>query len=342
VTTSSLARESTKETKMTRNLNRHLAWRVTLALLLSMTFAPAAHAQATVTKIVSGFPPGGGVDLVARLLADQLAKQGSASIVENKTGAGGIIAVQSMLTAPADGTVLLVAPDSSVVIYPHTVSNPGFDPGKDLAPIAPLARYDLALSVSGANPRVKDFASFMAAAKKSPANANFASPAAGSLQHFYGLSIGKAAGINLLHVSYRGVGPAVTDTISGIVGGAVTPVGAVIQYANAGNLRIVATSGTERGHKTPQVPTFKELGYPQLVARGWFGLFAPAKTPPETLQRIGKLVETAMKDPEFQARLTALDMEPAWVPAAQFGQEIAAENRNWAQVIQASGFRADN
>jgi tripartite-type tricarboxylate transporter receptor subunit TctC len=143
-------------------------------------------------------------------------------------------------------------------------------------------------------------------------------------------------------VSYRGVGPAVTDTISGVVGGVVTPVGAVIQYANAGTLRIIATSGTERGHKTPNAPTFKELGYPQLVARGWFGLFAPAKTPPETLQRISKRVEIAMKDPEFQAKLSAIDMEPAWVPPAQFGKEIATENRSWAKIIQASGFRADN
>jgi tripartite-type tricarboxylate transporter receptor subunit TctC len=311
-----------------------------LAAFAALAATPASFAQAPV-RIVSGFPPGGGVDLVARLLADQLGKQGGNYVVENKTGAGGIIAVQSMLTAPADGTVLLVAPDSNVVIYPHTVANPGFDPIKDLAPVGLLASYDLAFTTRGADAAIKDFPSFVAAAKRDPKRATFASPAAGSLQHFYGLAVGKAAGVDLLHVSYRGVAPAVTETIGGLVSGLVTPVGPVLQHAQAGSLRILATSGTERGRKTPTVPTFKELGYPQLVARGWFGLFAPAKTPPETLQRIARMVETAMKSPEFHAKLAELDMEATWTPAAEFRAQVDSENRRWARAIQESGFRAD-
>ena len=312
-----------------------------LSAAAALWTAPAAGAQ-PVVRIISGFPPGGGVDVVARLLADQLNKQGGATyVVENKTGAGGAIAVQSMLTAPADGTALLVAPDSNVVIYPHTVASPGFDAIKDLAPITTLATYDLAFSVRGADAQIKDFTSFISAAKQDAKRATFASPAAGSLQHFYGLSVGKAAGLELLHVAYRGVAPAVTDAIGGIVGSLVTPVGPVIQHHEAGALKILATSGAQRGHKTPNVPTFKELGYPQLIARGWFGLFAPSQTPPQTLQRIARMVETAMKNPDFQTKLTALDMDAHWVPAAEFKAQVEAENRKWATAVQEAGFRAD-
>ena len=318
--------------------------RVFIGLILAwagFAITPAAQAQ-TPVRIVSGFPPGGGVDAVARLLADQLTKQsGRVHIVENKSGAGGIIAVQSMLTAPADGSVLLLAPDSNIVIYPHTVSTPGFDALKDLAPISQIVRYDLALTVRGSDERIKNFKDLITLVKASPNAGNFASPSAGSLQHFYGLSVGQAAGVNLLHVAYRGVGPAITDTMAGVVTALVTPVGPVLQHAQSGGLRILATSGNERGAKTRDVPTLKELGYPQLVAHGWFGLFAPSRTPPDVLEKINAAVALAAKDREFRAKLDALDMEPSWTPASEFKAEVDAQNSNWAKLVRQSGFRAD-
>jgi tripartite-type tricarboxylate transporter receptor subunit TctC len=308
---------------------------------LAFVFPGATVAQSPV-RIVSGFPAGGGVDNVARLLADHLSKQsGVPYMVDTKTGAGGIIAVQSMLRAPRDGSVLLIAPDSNIVIYPHTVSAPGFNALKDLVPVAELTSYDLAFSVK-ADPAVPDFSKFRQLAKNGGQAATFASPAAGSLQHFYGIAVAKAADISLLHVPYRGVAPALTDTIGGNVAAVVTPVGPVLQHATAGSIRILATSGDQRGRTTPQVPTFKELGYAQLVARGWFGLFAPAGTPIEKVRSINAMLRSALEDDGFKRRLSALDMDSRWMPPEQFAAQVAADDRVWAELVKQSGFKADN
>lgn len=314
--------------------------RILKRILALLAFAACLPTLAQPVRIVSGVPAGGGVDAVARLLAEHMARQsGRPHIVETRTGAGGIIAVQSMLNAPADGTVLLLAPDSNIVIYPHSVASAGFAL-TDLAPISTVVHYDLALSVPGGS-GIRSLTGLKAAALADSKGATFASPAAGSLQHFFGLSVAKAIGINLLHVPYRGVAPAITDTIGGVVLALVTPVGPVLQHAQAGSLRIIATSGASRGSKTQDVPTFKELGYPQLVRRGWFGLFAPAKTPPETLQRVSKYLQVALNDPEFRAKLAALDMEPSWVSQQEFRREVEKESSAWSHIVRDSGFRAD-
>ena len=298
-----------------------------------------ALAQSPV-RILVGFPPGGGVDAVARLLASQLEKQtGVPYLVENRTGAGGILPMRSMLSAPADGSLLVLAPDATVVVYPHTVEAPGFNPATDLMPISRVVAYDFALSVAGGS-EIRNLDGLRKAALADP-KASFANPAAGGMLHFYAISVANALGLVPTHVSYRGVAPATTDTIGGVVTALVTPVGPVLQLADSGRLRIIATSGAERGSKTPKVPTFKELGLPQLVMRSWFGLFAPAKTPPEVVQRLSEALRQVLADPAIQSKLAALDMDASWSNPKDFRAQIDTESRHWSSLVKASGFQVE-
>jgi hypothetical protein len=307
----------------------------------SMLFSTLTLAQAPV-KILVGFPPGGGVDAVARMLAERLEKiTGRAHIVENRSGAGGSLPARALLTVPADGNTLLLAPDTTVIVYPYTVTTAGFNPSTDLMTIARVTSYDFALTVRGNND-IRNLDQLREAIKNNSKAASIANPAAGNLLHFYAIALTKALSLeNITHVPYRGVAPAITDTIGGEVTALVTPVGPVLQQAVSGRLQILATSGSDRGAKTPNIPTLKELGYPQLVSSGWFGLFAPAKTPADVIQKINDSVKQALLDPAMHSKLAALDMEAAWNSTQDFRSLVDSEGKKWAAVVKASGFKAD-
>jgi tripartite-type tricarboxylate transporter receptor subunit TctC len=309
---------------------------------LALCASSPAFAQTTPVRILVGFPAGGGLDVVARILAESLEKQtGRPHLVENRTGAGGSLPARALISAPADGNTLMLAPDSVVLVYPYTVTAPGFNPSTDLAPIARVTSYDFAISVRGGDGGPRSLDALREALRTQPKSATIANPAAGGMLHFYAMAFAKAAGIDATHVPYRGVAPAITDAIGGAVTAVVTPVGPALQHAASGRLRIIATSGAERGAKTPNAPSIKELGYPQLVSSGWFGMFAPAKTPPDVVRRINESLKQALADPAIHAKLAALDMEASWNSAQDFRTEIETEGKTWAAVVKASGFKAD-
>jgi tripartite-type tricarboxylate transporter receptor subunit TctC len=308
---------------------------------LALWAAIPAFAQ-TPVRILVGFPAGGGLDAVARLLADSLEKQtGRPHLVENRAGAGGSLPARALIGAAADGNTLMLAPDSVVLVYPYTVTTPGFNPSTDLAPVARVTSYDFAISVRGGDGGIRSLDALRDAVRHDPKAATIGNPAAGGLLHFYAVAFAKATGLDATHVPYRGVAPAITDAIGGAVAAVITPVGTVLQHATSGRLRILATSGAERGAKTPNVPSIKELGYPQLVSSGWFGMFAPAKTPPDVVRRINESLKVALADPAIHAKLAALDMDAAWNSPQDFRAEIDTQGKTWAAVVKASGFKAD-
>jgi tripartite-type tricarboxylate transporter receptor subunit TctC len=310
------------------------------AILLAAAATPLVRAQA-VARVVCGFPAGSSVDLMTRIIAEELAREtGRPFVVENRSGAGGAIAARATASAPADGSMFLVAPSTNLVVYPHTVSNPGYDALKDLVPVSYIGSYTLGLGVKN-DPALPDLKSFVEAAKKDPKFATYGSPGAGSVPHFYGLKLGQALGLKPVHVPYRGTGPALLDVIGGVLGAVVSPVGTMLEQKKSGNLRLLATSGAQRNLRAPDVPTFAELGYKDLVATGWFGVFAPKGTPAADAERINQLLGRAFMRPDIHARLAAVDLDPQPKTNEVFAAEIASEYRSWEAIVRSSGFRGE-
>jgi tripartite-type tricarboxylate transporter receptor subunit TctC len=291
---------------------------------------------------MSGYPPGGAVDALARIFGERLAESlGRPVVVETRAGAAGRIAAMAVKAAAPDGNTLMVVPDSQITLYPHTVSKPVYDTLKDFVPIAHLGSYPIAFAI---NPNIpaKDLHEFVAWTKTAPKNASYGSGGTGSTLHFLGLMVGQATGAPLVHVSYRGVGPAMTDVMGGQIPAVILPLGTLLSQASAGKVRILAHSGSTRSAAAPGIPTFKELGYPTVEANGWFGLFAAAGTPPEIVARYNSIVIQALRTAATREKLRALDLEAREMTPAEIVATLKVEYGRWAPIVKASGFSADS
>lgn len=308
-------------------------------LLLAISGQVAAQPAG---RVLSGYPPGGAVDVLARVVAEEFSRSlGRTYIVETRTGAGGQIAVDALKQSAPDGTTFLVAAETNMVIYPHTVRKPTYETPKDFIPVVQVAAYDIAFA-SKADPRVTDFRSWVALAKQDQDAATFASPGAGSNMHFFGVMLGDAIGRRLQHIPYRGTGPAVNDTAGGVVATVLSPVGTMLQHHQQKRLRILATSGTRRSEKLPDVPTFAELGLPKLTQTGWFGVFAPAGTPAAVIAKAHAAVAEGMKRPEVRGRIAAMDMQVPGLSQQEFANQVAREYESWTATVKATGFTAES
>lgn len=301
----------------------------------------AALAQSQPIRLITGYPPGGAVDALARIFAERIAENlGRPAIVETRAGAAGLIAAQAVKGASPDGNTLLVAPEGIFVLYPHTVSKPAFDSLADFFPIAHLGGYPLGFAVGAAVP-AKDLKEYVAWAKRSPANRTYATAGAGTTLHFFGLMVGQSTGLSLVHVPYKGVGPAIADAIGGQVPALVLPLGTLLQQANAGKLRILAHSSGRRSDVAPAIPTFRELGFP-IESSGWFGLFAPAQTPAAVTSRLNDIVIQSIRNESVRAKLRALDLDIAEMAPAELAAKLKVEHDRWGPIVKASGFNADS
>jgi tripartite-type tricarboxylate transporter receptor subunit TctC len=318
--------------------NRIACWAVALAVA---SFPALASAQSQI-RILSGYPPGGAVDALARIFGERLSEAlGRPVVVETRAGAAGRIAAMALKAAPPDGNTLMVVPDSQITLYPHTVSKPVYDTLRDFVPIAHLGSYPIAFAIHP-NLAAKDLRAFLAWAKEAPRNASYGSGGTGSTLHFLGLIVGQATGVPLVHVAYRGVGPAMTDVIAGQIPAVILPLGTLLKQAAGGKVRILAHSGSARSAAAPDIPTFKELGYPSVEVNGWFGLFAAAGTPADIVSRYNSVVVQAMRSPATRERLRTLDLEIREMTPAQIAATLKAEYDRWAPIVKASGFSADS
>ena len=310
------------------------------ALAVGLALAHLAHAEDRPLHIILGYPPGASSDTLTRILADKMrVSLNRTVIVENRTGAGGIVANMVVKSAPADGSTLLMTPLATMVAFPFSYRHLGYDPFKDYAPVAHIASFQLALGV-GPNVPAKTLADYVALAKTGGTYSNFASAAAGSLPHFFGIMFAEAAGLHLVHVPYKGTASVVEALYSGEIPAAVLPIADLGTMADAGKGRILASSGATRAAAFPNVPTFKESGY-NIEGTAWYALFAPAGTPKDIVDRLSKAAIDAVQAPDVTKRLTVLGLEPTGYGPAKLAAILKADYDKWGPVIRASGFHAD-
>jgi len=316
---------------------------VITASLLALV-AHEASAQAVLRgpiRIIVGFAAGGSSDIAARMLADKLKDSlGVAVIVENRVGAGGRIAAEALKNAPTDGTTLLLTPVVVPVLAPLVYKQLPYDPARDFAPVAQVATYQFALALTPNHPaqNVPEFVTWL---KTNPAQANFGSPAPGSLPHFFGLMIGQATGVAMTHIAYKGGAPLATDLMGGQIPAGIDALSDMIELHRAGKIRIIATSGAQRSPFLPTVATFKEQGFAAIEGSGWIGVYAPAKTPRPVIDQISAAITAALKAPDVRERFLVLGYEPTGTTPEQFAAIMIADTARWGPVIKASGFTAE-
>jgi tripartite-type tricarboxylate transporter receptor subunit TctC len=318
----------------------------TLSVALA-AFAPLAMAQPTIdkaVKIVVGFPPGGSTDVVARLLAEQLRGTYAATvIVDNKAGAGGRLGAQAVKAGDADGSQILVTPASILTIYPHVYKKLGYDSSADFTAVSSVAAVTFALSVSSAVPAtVKTVADYVAWAKANPKDANFGSPAAGATPHFVGTMLGRAGGVQLNHIPFKGGAPLVSDLLGGQIQSGVNVLPEVLPHANSGKLRILAVSGAKRSRYLPNVPTFAESGFKDVAADEYFAVFVPSKTPPDVVAKLNTAIRTALKAKPMIDGLEKLSFELGGESTAEFTRIVQSEIGRWGPIVKASGFSSED
>ena len=317
------------------------------AATLLTSAAARAFAQATpyeTVRIITGFPPGGTSDTICRRVASKLAPgYGKSVVVENRAGAGGQIAVQSMKQMPADGTAILQTPMSMLGIYPHIYKKLQYDPQTDVVPVSLGATFDFGFAVGPAVPSsVRDIPEFLAWCKANPTQANFGSPGAGAVPHFIGVLIGRSGGVDLKHVPYRGTQPAILEMIGGQIQAVSGPVGEFTQHVAAGKARYLATTGITRNKFAPNVPTLVEQGLKDMAFNEWFGFYLPAKAAPDVVSRANAALRAALAEKEVIDGLEVMGLEAKSSSPAELAAMLKADTERWGPVVKAIGFTADS
>jgi len=314
---------------------------VTMAVALASGAALAQERFDRPVRIIVGFAAGGTADLMARLVADKMKDSlGQPVIVENRPGAAGRIAADAVKAAPPDGSTLMVMPIGPMAVVPHTYKTLSYDPLKDFAAVGIGATFDFALAAGPAS-GAKSWSEYVAWAKANPSKSSYATSGAGSLPHFFGVLLGKEAGIEMVHVAYKGSAAYVNDLMGGAIPIAVDTVADLSELHRANRIRILATSGTQRSPAVPEVPTFAELGVKNVEASGWFGFFAPARTPPATIELLNRHLNMALRSSDVVDKLRNVGMEPATSTPDEFAKRLAADYAKWGPVVKATGFTAE-
>jgi len=297
-----------------------------------------ASAQAKALKILVGYPAGGAVDVIARRVAEDLRSQGYNAIVENRTGAAGQLATEAMLAAPADGSTVVLMPGGNATIFPHVYPKLRYSLA-DLAPLASVCSFQFGLAVGPGTP-AKSLKEFVDWAKANPGKASYGTPGAGTAMHFMGVMFAKKAGIDFLHVPYRGGAAAMTDVLGGTIPALATTLPNLVTHHKSGKLRILGFTGDKALPGLPGVPTFKEQGYPELVLNEVFGVFASSKTPAPLLAELEKALLAVAKTPAFVAAIEKLEFDAGTMTSAEFGRYLKTDLERWGPVIKATGYTA--
>jgi tripartite-type tricarboxylate transporter receptor subunit TctC len=324
-------------------------WRTRIALIacagsIGASFAPPAAAQgaypAKPVRWIVPWPPGGGADVLSRMLSPKLAEVLKQQIViDNRGGAAGNIGAELAAKSPPDGYTILFAYSGTHAINPSIYSRMPFKEG-DFAPIIMLSSVPQVLVVHPSLP-VKNVKELIALARKRPGQLTYGSSGSGAFNHLTGALFASAAKVNIVHVPYKGGGPAAVALLSGEITMILGEPASIVGFVNAGKVRALAVTGEKRALGMPELPTMAEAGVPGYAATSWNGMLAPAGVPAPVVKRLNDEFNRIIRDPEMRKRMLANGYEPVGGSPEQFGEHIRTEIAKWAPVVKATGVRVD-
>ena len=312
-------------------------------LLIGLLLSSLAIAQPYPNKPISLVVPqaaGGTNDIVARLIAPAFGDTiGSSVVVENRPGAGGNIGTQSVARGAKDGYTLLLTINSAQAINPALYKNPGFDPINDFVPLYYIGATPYVL-VSPPGSPYKTLADVISAAKKKPGELSYASAGNGTISHLLGAMLNTSAGVDMQHIPYKGVAPAINDVLGGQVPLAFASLPSALNYIKAGKLQAIAISSAKRSSAAPEIPTIAET-YPDCVGEVWVALFAPIGAPADAVKKIQVAMDKMMAKPDVREKLIAQGLDLSPVPPAKLSSLLKEELAKWAKIVKASGAQLD-
>jgi tripartite-type tricarboxylate transporter receptor subunit TctC len=313
-------------------------------LAASTTIAVPARAEAWPAKpikLVVPYAPGGTTDVVGRVTAEYLGRQlGQNLVVENRPGKGATIGTSQVAKATPDGYTLVMSNVAAMAVSPALYGDLDYDPVRDFVHIT-LASLNPSVLVVNPEFPAKTLADYVAWARANPDKLAYATSGPGSSNHILGVMAAQATGTKLVHVPYRGAGPAMQDTIAGIVPSMFDSLPSAAPHIRAGKVRALAVSGEQRSASFPEVPTMKESGYPELISYSWFGLSAPARTPDPIIERIAREMQVVLKLPDVVKRWEEIGAESSTRTPAEYGAFVKAELEKWTPVVKASGAKPE-
>jgi tripartite-type tricarboxylate transporter receptor subunit TctC len=292
-------------------------------------------------RLIVPFPPGGGTDQLSRLIAQKLTETEKWNIVaDNRAGAGGTLGIAEAVRAQPTGYDMVMGQKDNLVVGPWLYKNVGFDPTRDLVAVAHVA-YTPVVIVARADSKFKTLKDVVAAAKASPDAVTFGSPGNGTTIHLAGELFNQAAGIKLRHVPYKGSNPAMLDLLGGNVDLLVSSVPSALQQIKSGKLRALAVTSGKRSSSLPDVPTVGESGYPGMDVATWYGLFVPAGTPKEVVERVHVAVNKLLARPDVAAAIHEQGAEPQAMSEQQFAELVRSDYRKWEGIVKAANVKID-
>ena len=314
-----------------------------VGLLFALLFSISAQAQSYPNKPIALVVPqaaGGTNDIVARLIAPAFGDTiGASVVVENRPGAGGNIGTQSVARSAKDGYTLLLTINSAQAINPALYKNPGFDPINDFVPLYYIGATPYVL-VSPPGSPYKTLADVITAAKKKPGELSYASAGNGTISHLLGAMLNTSAGVDMQHIPYKGVAPAINDVLGGQVPLAFASLPSALNYIKAGKLQAIAISSAKRSSAAPEIPTIAET-YPDCVGEVWVALFAPIGTSSDAVKKIQAAMDKALAKPDVREKLIAQGLDLSPVPPAKLGALLKDELAKWVKIVKASGAQLD-
>lgn len=321
---------------------RHFSQQLLAAAAAGSLAAPswaAGYNKGKPVRLLVGFPPGGGTDVIARLLAEKMKDSlGTSVVVENKPGAGGQIAAQILKASPADGATFFVTHDHTISILPQVVKNPGFDPHADFVPVAGFASFVNALAVSEGL-GLRSFEAYLQWIKKQGGKSAVGIPAPASTPEFLVRVLNQRFKSDLVSVPYRGSAPMLADMMGNQIPAGIGSVQDFIESHKAGKIRVLAVLGGKRQQALPDVPTFSELGLPGLEDMPYYGMYAAAGTPPEMVQAVSQAVAKAVAAPDVHEQLVNMGLSVGYMTPEQLLARERAYSAVWARIIRDSGFQ---
>ena len=313
-----------------------------LAITAALAAAAPAGAEtypARPIRIVVSTSAGGITDIAARILGNHLStRTGQIVVIDNRSGAGGNIAMDAVAKSAPDGYTLGVANTGNIVINPYLYRQMPYDPLNDLVPVASLGEVPIFLVVNGKLP-LKTLQDFVAYAKSHPVS--YSSAGTGTTPHLAADAFNRRAGLNMVHVPYRGSTPATMDVISGNVSMTFVSLGQYMEFVKRGDLRVLAIAGNRRAAYLPEVPTFAEQGFPGFDTGTWFALFAPRGTPREVVDQLNAHVRALAGDPDARPRLDAAFLDQSTLNADEFAAQVKADAVKWERIVRESGVKQE-